>query len=313
MRPLTLIAFGAGCLTSAFALAWMTADVRAQGSAGAPIPICVAADGVLRAAPATGSCRAGEARLSLLGGGATLENSAADGTRVAALEQRVKALEDETGKRTVNRVVAPFEVVSRTGQRMLYVEDGFVRLYNANGDEVALIAATNTGGSFAGKSASGALKVGVGAGERAGNANAGLVVIEDGVDRMSIGREGEGVFIARFFGKTGVRIAGIGQSSGGRGAAYVADTKGTVRAAMRIETDDTGFFAVNNAGGQTVASVTEDPAGGRLVISNSTGEMMVLAAVNPKGFGVVQAGPAAFKPGLGLLGLPGSYIAGKPK
>jgi hypothetical protein len=40
---------------------------------------------------------------------------------------------------------------------------------------------------------------------------------------------------------------------------------------------------------------------------------MVDAGVEPGGFGVVRAGPAAFKSGFGLLGLPGSYIAGKPQ
>jgi hypothetical protein len=40
---------------------------------------------------------------------------------------------------------------------------------------------------------------------------------------------------------------------------------------------------------------------------------MVAAGVQPGGFGVVQAGPGSFSPGYGLLGLPGSYIAGKPQ
>ncbi len=38
---------------------------------------------------------------------------------------------------------------------------------------------------------------------------------------------------------------------------------------------------------------------------------MVEAGVVPQGFGVVRAGPDGFSPGVGLLGLPGSYIAGK--
>jgi hypothetical protein len=38
---------------------------------------------------------------------------------------------------------------------------------------------------------------------------------------------------------------------------------------------------------------------------------MVEAGVNEANIGVVRAGPASFAPGVGILGLPGSYIAGK--
>jgi hypothetical protein len=39
---------------------------------------------------------------------------------------------------------------------------------------------------------------------------------------------------------------------------------------------------------------------------------MVEAGSTADGIGVVRAGPDGFKPGLGVLGLPSSYISGKP-
>jgi hypothetical protein len=44
---------------------------------------------------------------------------------------------------------------------------------------------------------------------------------------------------------------------------------------------------------------------------NNVGAPMVEAGVNEANIGVVRAGPASFAPGVGILGLPGSYIAGK--
>jgi hypothetical protein len=38
---------------------------------------------------------------------------------------------------------------------------------------------------------------------------------------------------------------------------------------------------------------------------------LVEAGVDEKGIGVVRAGPEGFKPGMGVLGLPSSYISGK--
>ena len=38
---------------------------------------------------------------------------------------------------------------------------------------------------------------------------------------------------------------------------------------------------------------------------------MVEAGTLDTGIGLVKAGPGAFQPGFGPLGLPGSYIAGK--
>ena len=73
-----------------------------------------------------------------------------------------------------------------------------------------------------------------------------------------------------------------------------------------------GLFAITNGSGQSIAELTEgESKGGRLALFSSSGENMVVAGVDAGGFGVVRAGPESFKPGYGLLGLPGSYIAGK--
>lgn len=64
---------------------------------------------------------------------------------------------------------------------------------------------------------------------------------------------------------------------------------------------------------QSIAELTEgETQGGRLALFNSKGENMVVAGVVAGGFGVVRAGPEGFKSGGLLLGLPGSYIAGRP-
>jgi hypothetical protein len=71
-------------------------------------------------------------------------------------------------------------------------------------------------------------------------------------------------------------------------------------------------FTIFNNNQQSVAELTEgESKGGRLAIFNSSGENMVVAGVAEEGFGVVRAGPEAFKPGVGILGLPGSFIMGK--
>ena len=95
------------------------------------------------------------------------------------------------------------------------------------------------------------------------------------------------------------------------GAAVVYDKVGE-RAGMYVE-EGTGHVVAYNKQALPVAMLTEGKtAGGLFVLTNSSGERMVAAGVQPEGFGVVQAGPASFMQAAGL-GLPGSYIAGKAK
>jgi hypothetical protein len=61
-----------------------------------------------------------------------------------------------------------------------------------------------------------------------------------------------------------------------------------------------------------VGSMYASKAGnGRMELFNNAGLVMVQAGVNEYNVGVVRAGPAGFHPGVGILGLPGSFISGK--
>lgn len=72
-----------------------------------------------------------------------------------------------------------------------------------------------------------------------------------------------------------------------------------------------GILQVLTASGQGVATLLATKAGnGQLQLSNNAGVTMVEAGVNKNNIGSVRAGPAGFHPGVGILGLPGSYIAG---
>lgn len=307
-------------VTATLVLGWLTADVSAQRGDEEGIHVCVAADGVLRLAESTAICPPGEKSLYLAKPGAeeietpeeepdSKDSESIDEHKLADLERRIKAMEHQADGRSIgNRVVAPFEVVDKAGQRIFYVEEEHVRVYNGAGKEVALIRTTDRGGYFVGSSASGGSLATIGAGAP----NVGVKVLENNVERIYLGRKGEGNYVALFYASGGNRVAGIGQSKAGTGAAYVADESGLVKAVIMLDSERKGLISVKNGSDNHVATLTEGKNGaGLLTIGSSSGERMVAAGVQPEGFGVVQAGPASFSTAAGL-GLPGSYIMGKP-
>jgi hypothetical protein len=172
---------------------------------------------------------------------------------------------------------------------------------------VAHINATSGGGNFVGQSSTGGLATVVGDGLR---------VLDNKVERIVIGRPNpaDGSYSARFYTPAGQRVAAIGQTRAGQGGVTVADAQGNPRAVMLVSTDGRAGIGIQNAEGTLVGNLGEGGTGGGLLsLTNSSGETMVEAGTTDGGFGVVRAGPEGFKPGLGLLGLPGSYIAGKAK
>lgn len=329
MRRLDLLAaFACGCFT-VFILTRTVPALLAQESGGSDtIRVCAEAGGTLRMIALTGSCPSGQRSLLLkkkLLEEAEAPEPSADGKtggldkqRIKELEDRLKDLESSSSSRIAgNRVVAPFEVVDRNGRRIFHVaaEGGPPRaeLYNAAGNLSAMIAALDSGGQFTARSSDSSLAVYMGI--FSGGKSAGLSVLESGTKRIDLGKdEANGRFRLKFFRAGGSVVAGIGEeATTGTGLAVVADQSGNTRAAMGANgTSGKGYLVVSNGGATQVATLTEGERGaGFLQITNSSGTSMVQAGVNEGGYGVVSAGPRHFNPGLGVFGLPASYIAGK--
>ncbi|HKS57634.1 MAG TPA: hypothetical protein VJS12_20215 [Steroidobacteraceae bacterium] len=237
-----------------------------------------------------------------------------DDRKLRELEQRVKDLEERAarGRLLGSRVYAPFEVVNEAGYRTFMVEDGYVWFYNATGATAARVVMSENGGYFMGVSTKEKQLVAtIGAVGKLGN----VFVSDKGVNRINLGRNDQGRYGLRIYDANLKPLAGIGQASGGPGdgVVTVGDTQGNQRAAMFVNPDGGGgMLQVLNASGQPVGSLYATKAGnGRMELLNNTGVIMVQAGVNEYNVGVVRAGPAGFHPGVGILGLPGSFIAGK--
>ncbi len=335
----TMLGFAAGIATAA-AIGWVGSDAFAQLAGDQPvIYVCAAADGMLRLVAPGASCPAGQRSLRLKRAEADLEPpktdeetgkqacTGADARRLAELEQRLKDLEDTTDRGAVtSRVTEPFEVVDRQGRKIFSVvhEDdtpsNVLRLFNVSDPKgVAQIRANPGGGYFLGRSSAGKLYAAIGAGQDAVS-----VVIGDDSDttgretrdRIALGRDPEhGNYRLKIASASGVPLAQIGEfleTHGGLAAIY--DEKGQWRTGM-FYSDNKGVLTVRGGGGNAniIATLSEGAnGGGRLQLMSANGEKMVEAGVTAEHFGVVRAGPESFKPGMGVLGLPGSYIAGKP-
>ena len=317
-RTRLALAFASGCATAVFA-GWLGAELRAQSPASAAAGLlhaCASADGVLHATPAGAACPAGQQSLLFQkavppppDGQPNPPSKDTTADRIKSLEQRVAALERDAATGVTHRVAAPFEVVDKGGHVVLSVgEDHHVRLYNVAGADVVRLEADPTGGEILARSGTGIAAI-IGA----SSTDAGLKVVEGGgaVVRTDLGRSPEtGNYRLLFFGADGKhRVAGIGESGLAAGLAFVSDTNGRIRAQM-VASALGGEISASNKD-RPVATLTEGKTGGGLLeIGNSGGDRMVVAGVQPGGFGAVQAGPASFMQAAGL-GLPGSYIAGR--
>jgi hypothetical protein len=322
--------FASGCVATIL-LTWLVPVVRAQGNeyTSDAIKVCVAGDGVLRMVDLAAGCADGQRTLLLRkrileGPPAPSADDAKPGTasvdtrKLDELERRLKDLEGSPARRVDgNSVVAPFEVVDRTGRRVFYVdaENGPPRaeLLNREGKVVATMGAPDGGGQFTthGTSANLSVYLGIfGAGK-----GAGVTVLESGVRRTELGRDGDtGRFRLKIFGSGGALVAGIGEeATKGGGLAVVNDGSGNPRAAMGVNAaSGKGFVLITNRSKTEVATLTEGShAGGLLTINDAAGRAMVEAGVTGDGIGVVRTGPEGFKPGYGVLGLPASSISGK--
>ncbi len=106
-------------------------------------------------------------------------------------------------------------------------------------------------------------------------------------------------------------VAAIGEGKDGGGVS-VGDRDGAK--AVMIADNAAGPRVVVQSPGSVLGFLERsDSGGGQFRIFNAAGDQMVEAIAGKDGYGVVAAGPNQFKPGTGFLGLPASYIAGKPK
>ncbi len=321
------------CAAGALGAVWAAVEVHAQANAEPLIHACAADDGVLRLTPVGQACPAGQKSLLFKRAESDLDPPkgdepaskkaeacpAVDKDMVAELENRLKALEN-SGRDTTgpSRVVAPFEVVDKAGQTVFQVaEDGdsrFVLAYNRAGMPVAGLRARSSGGLLWAEAATHDRRVLVGA----GNTIAGLDIEEgdtdSGKNRVKLGLDVKNkTYGLHVFGADGKQLARIGETIAGGGMAEIDGADGKPRVSMipTTEVSRAGVY-VNGSDGQLVAALIDHERGGKLQLL-SGGEVMVEAGTAKEAtYGVVRAGPESFKPGVGILGLPGSYIAGKP-
>jgi hypothetical protein len=309
-RFAALLTFAAGCSTGMM-LFWTRADLRAEGPSA--IHVCASGDGVLRLATESG-CPAAQTSLYLPGPGAQQtgdgkpKTDSASRQKVADLERHIAELEKAGGvKELPHTAEAPFEVKDRSGNVVLRVDQKTVSLFT-RAKPVMQMLASDDGGRFKARSATVDMDVSL----LAEGKTIGVVVNEAGTTRTRLGT-GEDKYTLTIHEKSGNMVAGIGQEQAttGSGAVVVGDQAGVMKAGLQV-IDRRGMVAVESTARVGVAILNEGVnGGGHLQIAGPDRQVMVEAGVAKEGYGIVRAGPAAFAPGYGVLGLPGSYIMGK--
>lgn len=226
-------------------------------------------------------------------------------SRISALQERVKELEYANSFGNLpKKFVAPFEVVDRAGRRIFYVSpDRDVEFYR-DGKRVAVMSAGGDIGTFwvlTADSGSWATLTG----ER-------LTISEKGQTRMELGRASDkGNYRLKFISGEGKDVAGIGEDPDTHsGLVIVYDKSGLVKARMSV-IDNSGAMGVLGTNQKPIAVLTE-ARGGYLMICSANGcDPPMVEAGDRGGYGVVRTGPTGYNPGVGLMGVPGSFVEGK--
>jgi len=239
-------------------------------------------------------------------------------SRLLALEQRARDLEQAAGAGQVGKkVVAPFEVVDLLEGPIFDVDPKHgVHVYGGGKLMAVMSAADNGGGNFAATTGSGDLVVRFSASP--GQPGLGLEVSENHQERIQLGRDDKlGNYRLKFLSGTEQVIATIGESPNTHtGLALVYDKSGSLRARMAVSEAGKGLVDVLAGESSVLAQLSEGPhKGGRLLIcginSGTSCSPAMVEAGDAGGYGIVRAGPQGFNPGVTMLGLPGSVIAGK--
>jgi hypothetical protein len=300
----------------------------AQGSTDDVVDVCVTAENAMRLTGTDAECGPGERRVRLKEPPVEkiCEQKPAD---VEGLRRRLEQLEGRSAERLENQsTIAPFKVVNEAGITVFSVEEATqaptpaaVEIFNDVGTRVAVLAANAEGGAVTVESTA---RRGVSVGVPVSAVSATLSAYGEylGADvrvgssrRLSLGRGADGRYAFRVLSLAGKMVAEVGESDECSGIVSVFDAAGNKRVRLDCESaQGSGMVAVSNVDGLDVAMLSARAAGssGLLQLTNGSGTVMVEAGVLATGIGAVRAGPGGFQHGLGFLGLPASYIEGKP-
>jgi hypothetical protein len=279
------------------------------------VHVCAAPDGVLKLA-AGPSCPAGQTSLYLATAGPlTAKDDKKPGDtpaviqkRIADLEKRIADLEAMAKKGELgNRVTAPFVVVDETGRPIFQVVRDQARLYDSNRKVVVAMGAVQGGGVFQAITPDGTGRTSFGAIP----GFSGVEIRLNEIPRVQLGQMPSNRAELKFLNGSGTMVAAIGQDKSDQGGAAIMDSLGNYKAELQLAPDRKGELLIIGGRGKGVAALTEGSYGGNLSLWDVDGTGMVDAGVTSDGIGIVRTGPNWFKPGMGVLGLPGSYIVGK--
>lgn len=234
------------------------------------------------------------------------------GAQTSSLQSRINALQDRVKKmeqaaafgKLPKKVLAPFEVVDRAGNRIFYVSPERDVEFYRDGKRVSLMSAGGDVGTFWAFASAPDLWATL-TGDR-------LAIHEKGQTRMELGRSmDKGNYRLKFYSSGGKDIAGIGESPDTQaGLVNILDKAGQLKAQIGVS-ENKGIIDVLGANQQLIAALTE-LRGGYLVICGANGcSPPMVEAGDLGGYGVVRTGPSGYNPGVGLLGVPGSFVEGK--
>jgi hypothetical protein len=279
-----------------------------QPGAPAAIVVCVASDGIMHAAGATGSCASGQTSMRLTpstseGDNGNPWNPQAESDTASPASVDLLGKLETRAKTLANGPL--FEVLDKEGRAILQIFPGKVLIRASGGQTFVELRAAESGGFVTAR----------GVGSQEGSIGwsgdiGGLLMTEGGQRRADFGRQPSGNFSLRVLGPTGGPEAAIGESQAGTGALVIGDPAGRLRAMMSV-VDGKGSVRIQNAQDEAVLALTEGAAGGGLLaIGDRSSEPMVKFGVNQDRYGVVLAGPVSGFPLVPGSGLPGSYFLG---
>ena len=310
-----------GCVVSSL-IGRIEIEAHAQVNAQAPnIHVCADKNDVLRIAAPDAPCPKGQRSLILqtvLSGvepekpkDTTPNDITLDRAALDDINRRLSKLE-ELGCAALEKrkVVAPFEVVDRSGKTMFSVIENAVGLFNGGATPIAAIVADSSGAIFSAKGGNNRVTFGINSPYIAG-----LTLSEGGKRKIELGKSLEkGNYKLGFLSSSSQVIAGIGESSDtGTGLVLINDAQGKRRALMEVTHEGKGRIGIMSGGAKSIAAIGEgEQAGGvfyACAAGGSCSPVMVSAGTNENGVGVVATGPGFYAGG--PTGAPGSFLVGK--
>jgi hypothetical protein len=314
-------AFALGCLLSLF-IGRIAVSVGAQGQKlgqvfAYNIHVCIDKDDVMHVVVPIAICPSGQRSARLKYALADVDSdkppkdTSLDTAKVEGLNRRLSRL-DEMGCAAFrkNKVVAPFEVVDRSGKRIFSVIENAAGLFNGGNYPAATFMAEKGGGLF--KAQGGDMRVSFGI---SAPRLAGVTVTEKDQPRIEIGKSLiTGAYKSVFLSASGQLIAGVGESPSSKaGAVLINNAQGNQRAIMEVTDNGRGRVGIMSGSGKPIVALTEGESGGGVFYVCAAGgncdPVMVSAGTNESGVGVVATGPRFYISG--PTGAPGSFLIGK--